>query len=74
MTHLLMESAALSRFQAEHILRIGLLRHSPSTLDEWYRHSMILGLTKSMNMISLGKNALDDRADSEKLNQNWAIN
>ena len=36
MTHLLMESAALSRFQAEHVLRIGLLKYSPKTLDDWY--------------------------------------
>ena len=36
MTHLLMEVAALSRFQAEHILRIGLIKHSPNTLDGWF--------------------------------------
>ena len=36
MTHLLMESASLSRFQAEHILRIGLLKNPPKTLDDWF--------------------------------------
>lgn len=36
MTHLLMETAALSRFQAEHVLRIALLNSAPQTLNDWF--------------------------------------
>ena len=46
MTHLLMESSALSRFQAEHVLRIALLKSSPQTLANWFDALRMIGVTE----------------------------
>ena len=35
-THVLMEAASLSLFQAEHLLRIGLQVSEPTSLDDWF--------------------------------------